>query len=69
MLSGLSHELDFQCTRSSIECGVPQGDSLNIEETPMSHVISIASPSSTNSSGHEYTGIDRSLLDDNDYGN
>jgi hypothetical protein len=35
----------------------------------MSHVISIASPSSTNSSGHEYTGIDRSLLDDNDYGN
>jgi hypothetical protein len=29
----------------------------------------MVSPSSTNSSSHEYTGIDRSMLDDIEYGN
>jgi hypothetical protein len=63
----LRHELDMQSTRSSIECGVPQGDFMNIEDTQVSCVIPVASPSSTNSSGHKYSGMDRSLLNDNDY--
>jgi hypothetical protein len=59
-----NHDLDGQLTRSSVECGAPQDDSLNIEEIPMSHMVSA---SSTNSSSHEYTGIDRSTLDDIQY--
>lgn len=35
----------------------------------MSQVISTTSPSSTNSSYHEYSGTDRSMLDDEEYGN
>ncbi len=65
---GLNNELEFQSTRSSVECGIPQADLVNIQSTQMSHMISIASPSSTNSSSHEYTGIDRTLLDDIEYG-
>ncbi len=59
----------MQSTRSSIECGVPQGDFVCIEDTKVSFVMPTTSPSSTNSSGHKYSGMDRLLLNDNDYGN
>ncbi len=63
---GSNHDLEAQSTRSSVECGVPQADFSTIQEAPMSHMVS---STSTNSSCHEYTGIDRSMLDDIEYGN
>ena len=65
----LNHELEFQSTRSSVECGAPEEEFLTVENTPISHIVTVASPSSTNSSVDEYHGIDRSLLDDMQYGN
>ncbi len=61
-----NNEFEVQSTRSSVECGIPQSDFLNIHETRTSQMISTTS--STNSSTHEYTGIDRSTLDDTEYG-
>lgn len=62
-------ELDFQSTRSSVECGVPQEETNTGEANRVSTIVTIASPCSTNSSMDEYHGIDRSTFDDAQYGN
>jgi len=60
-----NNELEAQSTRSSVECGVHPSDVLNLHDTQTSQMISTGS--STNSSTHEYTEIDRSILDDTEY--
>lgn len=60
--------IDMQSTRSSVECDALYGDPLeNRDSLTASSTMSTTSPSSTNSSGHEFSGIDRSILDDTEY--
>lgn len=56
----------MQQTRASTECAAPEGDL--IDAVQYKQISKITSPTSTNSSDHEYTGIDRSQLNDNEYG-
>lgn len=65
----LNHALELQSTRSSVECGVSQEEFLSAENTCVTHIVTVASPCSTNSSVDEYHGVDRSVFDDLQYGN
>ncbi|CAF1460118.1 unnamed protein product [Adineta ricciae] len=58
--------LDWQATRASDECTAPEADLLNLSHVQLSEAI-VTSPSSTNSSHHQYSDIDRSLLNDTEY--
>ncbi|CAF0863435.1 unnamed protein product [Adineta ricciae] len=57
---------DWQATRASDECTAPEADLLNLSNVQLSEAI-VTSPSSTNSSHHQYSDVDRSLLSDTEY--
>lgn len=63
---GTNHNLEVQQTRSSTECAAPQGDYADMHLS--AQISKVTSPLSTNSSDHEYTGIDRSQFNDEEYG-
>lgn len=52
-----------------MECSIPQDELPNGENNRVSTIVTITSACSTNSSMDEYHGIDRSTLDDAQYGN
>ncbi|CAF1043708.1 unnamed protein product [Rotaria sordida] len=54
-------------TQSNVECNLPVVDLLNIYNIQISETMSTQSSCSTNDLNHEYTGINRSLLNDSEY--
>ncbi|UJR10181.1 hypothetical protein I4U23_014396 [Adineta vaga] len=65
ILDEKNYGLDLQSTRSGIECAIPRTDLLNLNDFQLSEAIT-TSPS-TNSSHHQYSDVDRSLLNDMEY--